>query len=36
MIALTQLTGTGIFAFIAVLDFKLFNRKILFYKQKRQ
>ena len=36
MIALTQITGTGIFAFIAILDLKLFNRKVLFYKQKRQ
>ena len=36
MIALTQITDTGIFAFIAALDLKLLNRKVLFYEQKRQ
>ena len=36
MIASTQITNTGIFAFIAVLVLKLLSRKVLFYKQKRQ
>ena len=30
MIASTQITNTEIFAFIAVLVFKLFSRKVLF------
>ena len=30
MIALTQITNTEIFAFIAVLVFKLLSRKVLF------
>ena len=34
MIALTQSTNTEIFAFIAVLVFKLFNRKVLFINRK--
>ena len=34
MIALTQITNTEIFAFIAVLVFKLLSRKVLFiYRQ---
>ena len=36
MIALTQITNTGIFAFISVLALKLFNRKVLFTNRKRQ
>ena len=36
MIASTQITNTGIFAFIAVLVLKLLSRKVLFYKQKGQ
>ena len=36
MIALTQITNTEIFAFIVVLVFKLFSRKILFINKKRQ
>ena len=36
MILSTQITNTVIFAFIAVLVFKLFSRKVFFYKQKRQ
>ena len=35
MTASTQITNTEIFAFIAVLVFKLISRKVLF-KQKRQ
>ena len=35
MTASTQITNTEIFAFIAVLVFKLMSRKVLF-KQKRQ
>ena len=34
MIPSTQITNTGIFAFIAVLDFKLLNRKVLFVNRK--
>ena len=34
MIALTQITNTEIFAFIAVLVFKLLSRKVLFVKRK--
>ena len=34
MIALTQATNTEIFAFIAVLAFKLLNRKVLFINRK--
>ena len=34
MIASTQITNTRIFAFIAVLDFKLLNRKVLFINSK--
>ena len=37
MITLTQITKTEFYAFIAVDDFNLLSRKILFsYKQKRQ
>ena len=36
MIALTQITDTGIFAFISVLALKLLNRKVLFTNRKRQ
>ena len=36
MIALTQITNTGIFAFISVLALKLLNRKVLFTNRKRQ
>ena len=34
MIALTQITNTNIFAFIAVLVFKLLGRKVLFINRK--
>ena len=34
MIALTQITKSGIFAFIAVLVFKLPSRKVLFINRK--
>ena len=34
MIALTQITNTEIFAFIAVLVFKLLSRKVLFIIEK--
>ena len=34
MIALAQITNTGIFAFIAVLVFKLLSRKALFINRK--
>ena len=34
MITLTQATNTEIFAFIAVLAFKLLNRKVLFINRK--
>ena len=34
MIALTQITNTEIFAFIAVLVFKLLNAKVLFINRK--
>ena len=34
MIASTQIRDTEIFAFIAVLVFKLFNRKVLFINRK--
>ena len=34
MIASTQITNTEIFAFIAVLRFKLFNHKVLIEKTK--
>ena len=34
MIALTQVTNTEIFAFIAVLDFKLLSDKVLFMNKK--
>ena len=34
MIASTQITDTEIFAFIAVLDFKLLCRKVLFINRK--
>ena len=34
MIASTQITNTEIFAFIAVLVFKLLNSKVLFIKRK--
>ena len=34
MIASTQITNTEIFAFIAVLDFKLLHRKVLFINKK--
>ena len=34
MIASTQITNTGIFAFIPVLDFKLFIRKVLLINRK--
>ena len=34
MIALTQITNTGIFALIAVLVFKLLSRKVLFINRK--
>ena len=34
MIASTQITNTEIFAFIAVLDFKLLRRKVLFINRK--
>ena len=34
MIASTQITNTEIFAFIAVLDFKLLSRKVLFIDRK--
>ena len=34
MIASTQITSTEIFAFIAVLVFKLLNRKVLFINRK--
>ena len=36
MIALTQITNTEIFAFIAVLVFKLLSREVLFIIRKRQ
>ena len=36
MITLTQITNTGIFAYISVLVLKLLNRKILFANRKRQ
>ena len=36
MIASTQLTNTEIFAFMAVLVFKLLSRKVLFINRKRQ
>ena len=36
MIASTQITITEIFAFLAVIVFKLLTRKVFFYKQKRQ
>ena len=36
MIALTQVTNTEIFAFIAVLVFKLLRAKYYVYKQERQ
>ena len=36
MIASTQITNTEVFAFIAVLVFKLLSRKGFFVKQKRQ
>ena len=36
MIALTQIKNNGIFAFIAVLVFKLLSRKVFVYKYKRQ
>ena len=35
MVAPTQITNTQIFAFLAVLDFKLLSRKVV-YKQKRR
>ena len=35
MIALTQITNTEIFAFTAVLVFKLLSSKVFVYKQKR-
>ena len=34
MIGSTQITNTDIFAFISVLDFQLFSRKVLFIKRK--
>ena len=34
MITLSQIINTGIFAFIAALDFKLLNRKALFINRK--
>ena len=34
MIASTQITNTEIFAFIVVLVFKLFSRKVLFINKK--
>ena len=34
MIALTQITNTDIFAFIAVLIFNLLSRKVLFINRK--
>ena len=34
MIASTQITNTDMFAFIAVLFFKLLSRKVLFIKKK--
>ena len=34
MIALTQITNTEIFAFIAVLDVDILNRKVLFINRK--
>ena len=34
MIALTQITNTEIFAFIAVLVFKILSRKVLFINRK--
>ena len=34
MIALTQITNTEIFTFIAVIVFKLLSRKILFINRK--
>ena len=36
MIALTQITNTEAFAFIAAVVLKLLSRKVLFYEQKRQ
>ena len=36
MIAAAQITNTEIFAFVAVLVFKLLSRKILFINKKRQ
>ena len=36
MIASTQIKNTEIFAFIAVLVFKLLSRKVFVYKHKRQ
>ena len=36
MIASTQITNIGNFAFTTVLNLKLLNRKVSFYKQKRQ
>ena len=36
MIASTQITNTEIFAFIAVLVFKLFSRKVLFINKKKK
>ena len=36
MIALIQIRNTKIFAFIAVLVFKLLSRKVLFINRKRQ
>ena len=35
MVAPTQITNTQIFSFLAVLDFKLLSRKVV-YKQKRR
>ena len=34
MVAFTQITNTEIFAFIAVLGFKLLERKVLFTNRK--
>ena len=34
MIALTQITNTGVFTLIAVLVFKLLSRKVLFINRK--
>ena len=37
MITLTQITNTEFYAFIAVVDFNLLSRKVLFsHKQERQ